>query len=150
MSIFTKIFGAPAVVAKGAAGAAVDVAKGASDIVERWVPSAAAKAEASLAIEKLVQESAATARAYNPTSGGDSRFMMVVNGLVDALSRLIRPVVTILLIGGVFGWWPIEVKNLDPVVLGWGESVMVFWFGARTLFKDVPSLIKAVREARRS
>lgn len=148
MGLLSKIFGAPTVAAKGAAGAATEVAKGVSGIVERWIPSAASKAEASLEIEKLIQEAAASARLYSPTSGGDSRFMMVVNGLVDASARMIRPGVTIMLVGGIFGWWPISVKNLDPVVLGWGQSVMVFWFGARTLFKDVPSLIAAIKQAR--
>jgi hypothetical protein len=148
MGILRKLFGAPAVAAEGAAGALVKTAKGVADIVERWKPSEAAKHEMTLEIEKVVQEAAADARSYDPRSTGTSLFTEVVNVLVDALSRLIRPVVTILLIGGVFGWWPIRVENLDPVVLGWGEAVMVFWFGARTLFKDIPSLIKAIKEAR--
>jgi hypothetical protein len=148
MSILGKIFGAPAVVAKGAAGAAVAVAKGASEIVERWVPSAASREEAHLAIQKLTQDAAAAARAYSPTSGGTSPFMNVVNGLVDALSRLIRPTVTILLMGAVFGWWPVNVKTVDPIILGWGESVMIFWFGARALFKDFPALLEAIKKAR--
>lgn len=148
MGILSKIFGTPAVVAKGAAGAAVDVAKGASDIVERWVPSAAAKAELSQAIEELAQKSAADARTYNPTSGGTSPFMLIVNGLVDALSRLIRPVVTVMLIGAVFGWWGITTKTTDPLVLGWAESTIVFWFGARTLFKDFPALLSHIKSMR--
>jgi hypothetical protein len=148
MGLLSKIFGAPAVAAEGVAGAVVKTAEGVANIVERWSPSEAAKHEMALAINQVVQDGAAAARAYDPRSGGPSLFMEITNGLVDALSRLIRPLVTILLVGGVFGWWPIRVENLDPVVLGWGEGVMIFWFGQRALFKDVPSLIAAIKKAR--
>lgn len=147
-NILKKIFGGKSV-GGSVADAVVGTAEGVANIVERWAPSDAAKHEMYMAVNKLVADNAANARAYTQATSGTSPFMDVVNGLVDAAARTIRPGVTILLIGAVFGWWPVHTSNLDPVVLGWGEAVMAFWFGARTLFKDIPSLIKVLKEARK-
>lgn len=149
MGLLDKIFGAPATAAKGAAGAVVDVANGVSDIVERWAPSADKKHEMYLEINKAVQDAAASARTYNPVSTGTSRFSEITNVLVDAASRMIRPLVTVLLIGAVFGWWPVATRTVDPIVLSWGEAVMAFWFGARTVFKDIPELLKSIKDLRK-
>jgi hypothetical protein len=150
MGLLSKIFGAPAVAAKGAAGAAVDVAKGASEIVERWVPSAASKNEVAQAIEQLAQEAAAHARLYDPRTEGKSTFSEIVNVVTDALSRLIRPVAAVAFMGALFGWWDMETRNLDPFIVTAATSVLTFYFGARAVYKDVPEFIKAVRDARRS
>lgn len=151
MGLLSAIFGSgPIAVGKGAAGAAVDLAKGVSDIVDKWHPSEESKQQMYMEVNKLVQDSAASARSYDPRTTGTTKFAEVVNVVVDAVSRLIRPGVTILLIGAVFGWWPVVTKSLDPIVLTWGESVMAFWFGARTVFKDVPELIAAIRNSQGS
>jgi hypothetical protein len=126
----------------------VDTAKGVADIVERWAPSDAAKHQMYLDVQKVVQDGAASARQYDPRTTGGGIVGELINIVVDAIARMIRPGVTILLIGGVFGWWSVATQTLDPVVLGWGEAVIVYWFGARTLFKDIPSLIKAIQKIR--
>lgn len=146
MGIFNKLFGSTA---NGAADAVVKTANGVADIVERWAPSDAAKHQMYMDVNKLVQEGAADARKYDPRSTGQTIFTEIFNVIVDGISRLIRPGVTILLVGAVFGWWDVKTSTLDPIVLGWGEAVIAFWFGARTLFKDIPSLIKAIKEARK-
>lgn len=146
MGLLSKLFGSAA---GGAAGAVVDTANGVADIVERWKPSDAAKHQMYVEINQLVQQSAAAARQYDPRTEGKSLFSEIVNVCVDALARLIRPCVTVLLVGGIFGWWPIATQTLDPVVLGWAEGVMIYWFGSRTLFKDIPSLVRAIKEARK-
>ena len=150
MGILSKIFGAPKVAAEGAAGAAVKVATGVANIVERWKPSEAAKHEMTLELDKLVNEAAASARAYDPRTVGQSLFSEIVNVTVDATSRMIRPAVTIALLGALIGWWSLEVHNLDPVLQVWTETVFLFWFGGRALIKDVPSFLRAIKQARAS
>lgn len=145
MGVLKKVFGG----GNPVAGVVVETAEGVANIVERWAPSEDKKHQMYLDINNLVQSNAEAARKYDPRSGGSSLFMEITNGLVDAVARLIRPGVTILLVGAVFGWWPVKTESLDPVVLGWSEAVMVFWFGARTLFKDIPSLIKAIQNSRK-
>lgn len=145
-NLFTKLFGGAAT---GVADGVVKTAAGVADIVERWAPSEAAKAEMNAAIQKVVQDNVASARAYDPRTLGGGWVGEMVNLLVDAASRLIRPGVTILLIGGVFGWWPVETQTIDPIVMHWAEATIIFWFGARTLFKDLPSLVKTLKDIRR-
>lgn len=146
MSFWNKLFGITPV--GGVAEAATSAAGKVADIVERWKPSDAAKHEMHIEISKLVQSAQAEARAYDPRSQGGGAFGEIVNVITDSASRLIRPGVTILLIGGIFGWWGIATKSIDPLVLGWGEMIIGFWFGTRVLFKDIPSLIAAVKASR--
>lgn len=130
------------------ADAVVQTATGVADIVERWAPSDQAKHQMNMDVTKLVTESIAAARAYDPRTSGTTKFAEVVNVTVDAAARCIRPGVTILLVGGVFGWWPVETKTVDPIVLSWGEIVIGFWFGYRTVIKDLPSLLLALKKLR--
>jgi len=149
MGLLSKIFGTgPAVVAEGAAGAVVKTAEGVANIVERWKPSEAAKHEMSMEINKLVNEAAASARSYDPRTVGQSLFSEIVNVTVDATSRLIRPAVTVALLGALVGWWDLNVVGIDPVLQVWTETVFMFWFGGRALVKDVPSFLAAIRKAR--
>lgn len=138
MSWLTKIFGTGA---KAAADAVVDTAKGVSDIVERWVPSDAAQHKMKQEIDAALAQSVENARKFNPTSG-TSAYSDFLNATVDGLTRLIRPGMTVLIIGAVFGWWPMETHTLDPIVLGWAEAIGAFWFGMRSITRDIPSLIK--------
>lgn len=145
MSWFKNIFGG----GNPIAGAVVDTAKGVADIVERWAPSDAAKHEMKQQVDKLLMDSAAGARAYDPRSTGASFYAEFVNVTIDGLTRLIRPGMTILIVGAVFGWWHIETQTLDPVVLGWAEAIGAFWFGMRSITRDIPQLIKMLVELRR-
>lgn len=144
MSLLKKIFGG----GNPIAGAVLESANGVADIVERWAPSDEKKHEMYMQIQQVVQDGAAAARAYDPRTVGQTPFVVAFNAVVDGISRLIRPGVTILLIGAVFGWWPMATETIDPVILGWSEAVMVFWFGARTLFKDIPTLVNAIKQSR--
>lgn len=142
----TKVFG---IGAKEVADAAVGTASGISDIVERWAPSERAKAEMASQLNAVIQQNVASARSYDPRTLGGGWVGEMINLIVDAASRTIRPGVTILLIGGVFGWWPVETQTMDPIVMGWAEATIIFWFGARTLFKDLPSLVKTLKDIRK-
>jgi hypothetical protein len=130
------------------ADAVVQTATGVADIVERWAPSDQAKHQMHMDVTKMVTESIAAARAYDPRTTGTGKFAEIVNVSVDAVARCIRPGVTILIIGGVFGWWPLETENVNPVVLSWGEIVVGFWFGYRTVIKDVPALLASLKQLR--
>lgn len=146
MSWLSKIFGSGA---KAASDAVVDTAKGVADIVERWAPSDKAKHDMYMDIQKVMVEAQANARAYDPRTTATGRAAEFLNVLVDAVCRLIRPGVTILIVGGVFGWWEIQTQTLDPLVLSWGESVIGFWFGIRAITRDIPSLLKMLVELKR-
>lgn len=145
MSWLTKIFGG----GNPVAAIVVDTAKGVSDIVERWAPSDAAKHGMTQEVNKLLNESTTAARAYDPRTVGTGRYAEVINVTIDGINRLIRPGMTILIIGAVFGWWPVETKTIDPIVLAWAEAIGAFWFGMRSVTRDIPSLIKMLVELKR-
>lgn len=143
MSFFKKLFGNPA---EGAAASVVKTAEGVADIVERWKPSEAARHQMSLEIQQVVDKSLADARKYDPRSEGGGMVGGMINVLVDGLARLIRPGLTIILIGGCFGWWPLPPPgSVDPVYMEWTYTVVAFWFGMRTVFKDIPTMLREIR-----
>lgn len=143
MGLFGKVFGSPV---KDVADGVVEVAGKAADIVERWAPSDAKRHEMQIEVQKTIAQAVAEARQYDPRTLGTSLYAEVLNVTVDAFSRAIRPGVTILLLGAVFGWWTINVAVVDSKIADWAELVVGFWFGMRTLVKDIPALIQAVKK----
>lgn len=131
---------------KDAADVVMDVAERGADIVERWKPSDKAKHE--MQQEDLAADAKYTqeARVYDPRTNGLTAVSEWINVGVDALNRLIRPGVAIILIGGTFGMWDLAVTTTDPVVLGWTEAVVGFYFGVRTVVHDLPKFIKAIKD----
>lgn len=145
MGFLSKLFGGGSA-ASTVAESAVKTAEGVADIVERWKPSEAARHQMSMDLHKLVNDSLASARSYDPRSSGGGLAGEIFNVFVDGLSRLIRPGVTIILIGGVFGWWQLPPpRSIDPVYMEWTYTVVAFWFGSRTIFKDIPSLLAHIK-----
>lgn len=70
----------------------------------------------------------------------------VFNQLVDAASRLVRPGVTLWLIGGFVGWWKLpDPGSIDPYWLNVFMLVLTFWFGGRAILKDLPQAIRLIR-----
>ncbi len=70
----------------------------------------------------------------------------LINQLVDAANRCIRPGVTLWLIGGFAGWW--QLPSHDAIPEYWQNVfviVLTFWFGGRAIVKDLPAAIKAWR-----
>ena len=66
--------------------------------------------------------------------------------LVDGLSRLVRPGVTLWMIGGFIGWWPLP--KIDDISEYWQNIfmlVLTFWFGGRAILKDLPQAIRLIR-----
>jgi hypothetical protein len=146
MSLLKKLGLGP----KDAAEAVVETAEGVADIVERWKPSEKAKHD--MQRETFSDEAKATdeARQYDPRTVGTNVFSEWVNVGVDALNRLIRPGVAIILVGGTFGLWELRVETTDPIVLGWTQLVVGFYFGVRAITQDLPALLKALKNLRNS
>ena len=68
------------------------------------------------------------------------------DALVDGLARLVRPGVTLWLVGGFIGWWPLP--RTETISEYWPNIfmlVLTFWFGGRAILKDLPSAIRAMR-----
>lgn len=83
----------------------------------------------------------ADARAYTAPSHG-SWFDV----LIDGMNRLVRPGVTLWLIGGFIGWWPLP--KIETISEYWQNIFMLtitFWFGGRAILKDLPSAIRLMR-----
>jgi hypothetical protein len=135
--------------------AATDAVNAGADVVERWAPGVSKQHDMAAADLAADAKNTAEARTYNPTTtvagtGLLANITNTVNVLIDALNRLIRPGVAILLIGGTFGFWGLRVTTTDPVVLGWCESVVGFYFGVRAVTRDLPALLVALKQIRSS
>lgn len=130
----------------GAGSAVTETVTGVANVVEKWAPTEKDKADMTVELNKLVE----TARAYNPTSVGTGKAAEFINVFVDSLTRLIRPAVTVIIFGGLFGFWHVGVKSVDPWIVSWGQDLMAFWFGSRTLLKDLPAALKTIKDIARS
>ena len=90
------------------------------------------------------QKDLADARAMQLT-GHDTWFDV----FVDGVNRLVRPGVTLWLIGGWISWWPLpEPNDIDPFWQQITMLVLTFWFGGRAILKDLPkamALLKGLR-----
>jgi len=142
MSIKDKILGL-------FSGGVMEAVKSGADIVERWAPSAEGKHEMAQEIDKSIESSHNNARIHDtPAPPGTSRTWF--DSVVDGINRLVRPTVTLFLFGGVAGFWSLPTTGeVDPIVLAWVGTIMVFWFGGRALFKDLPGVIKYLRVLRK-
>lgn len=126
-------------------GGIVESAAKGADIVERWVPGAETKHEMAQEIDAAITAATGEARAY-AAPGADGGFL---GKLADGLSRLIRPVVTIYVLGVVFGFYAISLpEGTDPWYLAQAERILLFWFGGKVLLKDIPAAIAYLRKGR--
>ena len=65
--------------------------------------------------------------------------------LVDAIIRLIRPGLTIYLIGGLIGWWDLrDIADISQFYQTLIWLVFTFHFGGRALMKDIPTFLKTI------
>jgi hypothetical protein len=75
---------------------------------------------------------------------------VLANTSIDIFNRLVRPFVTIWLIGGFSGWWKLpDTTQLDPVWFQIFMIVITFWFGGRVLLKDLPNAVAAILKMRK-
>jgi hypothetical protein len=112
-----------------------------SDVVDKWSPSKTTIHKQSVEDVKAGDDSQKSAREMQiPTH--ESWF----DKLVDGLSRLVRPLVTYWILGGLIGIYELRSPSTDPMMMNIVWTVITFWFGARMIFKDIPSAIKAFRK----
>lgn len=83
----------------------------------------------------------------------DTKFTadIVANTSIDIFNRMIRPFVTVWLIGGLSGCWQLpDTKSVDAVWFQMFLIVLTFWFGGRVLLKDLPAAVGAILKMRKS
>lgn len=116
------------------------------NIIERYAPGIQGKHDMIQELVGVAEQSQQSARAHDqPMQSG----FAILDGLVNGVNRLIRPGVTIGLIGGYMGWWELPPPDsVDPEIHSYLTLVLSFWFGSRTLTKDVPAAIKYLRGLR--
>ena len=113
-----------------------------SDTVDKWRPSPVTRNAMDLENQQAGDQSQESARAM-PLATHDTWFDV----LVDGVNRLVRPVVTFWIIGGLAGFWTLPATgHIDPVMLNIGWTVIGFWFGSRALLKDLPAAVRALRK----
>ena len=141
MSIFSKI---GAFLGGGAAKAGLGVAEGIADIVERWKPGDAKNVEFTKELTALVNSSYDSARKHDtPMNSGVKWLDATVNGV----NRLIRPWVTITVIGSLFGYWNLPPpQNVAPEYWIMIQVILGFWFGGRLVTKDIPAALGHLRK----
>jgi hypothetical protein len=122
MNIFKKIFGMDKVVEKGA------------DLIDEAMDTGQERAERDAT--DTVSARAMTAPSHNTW----------FDALVDGVSRLVRPGVTLWLIGGFIGWWPLpETGTISEYWQNVFLLVITFWFGGRAILKDLPAAIRMMK-----
>ncbi len=141
MSVFSKI---GAVFGGGAAKAGLGVANGIADIVERWKPGDAKNVEFTKELTGLVNASYDSARKHDtPMSSG----VPWVDATVNGINRLIRPWVTITVIGSLFGYWDLPPpESIGPEYWVMVKIILGFWFGGRLVTKDIPAALGHLRK----
>jgi len=126
----------------GTSAALTETAGGIADIVERWKPGEGKKHERTMEIQAFLEKSYDAARKHDqPMSAG----IPLIDSLVNGVNRLIRPWVTITVIGGLFDYWTLPAPDTVPQQY-WDIAMIIlgFWFGGRFLVKDIPQAIKSV------
>lgn len=103
-------------------------------------------------VEKVVDMADDAVFTSQEKSVSDNAFIAttVSNTSIDIFNRLIRPFVTVWLIGGFSGWWKLpDTQSIDPVWFQIFMIVITFWFGGRVLLKDLPAAVSAILKMRR-
>jgi len=130
MNIFKALFGS----SSNGKGIVTQV----SDAVDRWIPSNETKHNQSIEDLKAGDESQKSAREMVLVSH-DSWLDI----FVDACNRLVRPGITLWVVGGLIGWWDLpRTGDIDPTMMNIIWTVITFWFGSRVMFKDLPNALK--------
>ena len=126
----------------GTGSAVTDTANGIADIVERWKPGEGKKHEMTMEINEYLHKTVADARKHDmPMNSG----IAFIDALVNGVNRLIRPWVTITVIGSLFGYWELPApESIDPQYWTITQIILGFWFGGRFLVKDIPQAIKSM------
>ena len=112
-----------------------------TEVVDEAFHTEEEKAVESAAATEVDQKDLASARAMQMVSHSTW-----FDALVDGLNRLVRPGITLWIIGGFMGFWPLP--RTDQISEYWQNVfwlIITFWFGGRALLKDLPAAIRMMR-----
>ena len=128
----------------GAAKAGLGVANGIADIVERWNPGDSKNVQFTKELTTLVNNSYESAREHDsPMTSG----VPWVDATVNGVNRMIRPWVTITVIGSLFGYWNLPPpQSVEPEYWIMIQIILGFWFGGRLVTKDIPAALVHLRK----
>lgn len=130
----------------GAVEAGVSSAGKINEIVERWFPNDSSRHDKAKELYEIMADERDSARQHDAALAFNTG-VPILDALVNAVNRIIRPGVTIGLIGGLLGWWDLpDPETFDPTYFRMAEIVLVFWFGGRFLTKDAPAIYSKVKE----
>jgi hypothetical protein len=124
-------------------GASAPAVSEIGNIVERYAPGLEGKDKIAKEILDRVTAGQDAARASDVPMASGLRW---ADALVNGINRLIRPAVTILLLGPWFGW--IHEPSMDtmrPENAEFVRLILTFWFGGRFLTKDIPQALKYLK-----
>jgi len=108
-----------------------------SDTVDKWNPSDTTLHKQSIEDLKSGDESQDSARKMI-LHNHESKLDIVIDGL----NRLVRPIITYWVVGGLMGLWELpQVNTVDPLMMNIVWTVITFWFGSRVIFKDIPKAL---------
>lgn len=120
-----------------------------NDTVERWKPSPVKEHEMHVEKTAVEDKSQESARAYDPSTSKPTGYLLLdtFNTIVDCANRLPRPAIAIWATLQLFGVIdpPTHLAGLDPVILNIVWTVIGFYFGIRTISRDIPDLIRSIR-----
>jgi len=118
----------------------------AADIIGRYAPGITGKDEMVKELIELQGSGQDSARAHDqPMASG----VPIMDALINGINRLIRPFVAVGLIGGYMGWWMVPAPGtVDPELYSMLKIVLLFYFGGRTVFKDLPQAIQYMKGLR--
>lgn len=141
MGIFSKL---GAFLGGGAAKAGLNIAGGIADIVERWNPGDSKNVQFTKELTSVVNASYDSARRHDAPMQSGVRWL---DGVVNGVNRLIRPWVTITVIGSLFGYWNLPPpQNVAPEYWIMVQIILGFWFGGRLVTKDIPAALGYLRK----
>lgn len=121
-----------------------DIVKDVADVVQDYKPGVVTEHKMDVETTKVEDASQDSARKYDAPQVND-RF----NNFVNGLNRLPRPILAFWAIGILVGLLPIPaaVSTAPPLILNIIWTVIGFYFGIRTVSQDIPTLIKAIKNA---
>lgn len=136
-----------------------------SEAMEKILPETAKEKEAAaIASEDEDIKDVDSARAYDPKDmpvivyqpgmGIIPFFLLwildLIGHIVDTVNHALRPAMMIWIIGGFMKKWPLPIPSeIDPQLWTVFMIMVTFWFGARTLVKDVPAAFAAFKNLRK-
>lgn len=123
-----------------------NVAETANDIVGQWIQNPAERAQQVDKIMEAARSDLASARNFDNALPGDTGF----NSVADGINKLIRPILALGIIGGLYHWWPLpDLSKVPDWYITMGYSVFGFYFGVVSVVDDLPrgigKIIKLIR-----